>query len=265
MSVLIKACRLLCSLVGSNWTNKCKCLPFAPGLRKLPRTCKTKTKARKEASWLLTEKVTFFVHLYNLFLNALPLSNSFLLSDIYTMDYNRIILLWVIIHGWITFLMGLSGLLDFPPRTRDKSWLWVTVWTAISLGVLLRWLWSSDQVGWLCSRVASHPGDGTGRWPRLTAMVSIECHTLWKVYTIQNHFQLPWSKICGKAPIWMCPIMQIKYPHTHLPWKRPRCYVCLHLCALSKPHQYDQQKKVLRWSSALVMLVCKVVWYGLGG
>lgn len=129
------------------------------------------------------------------------------------MDYNRIILLWVIIHGWITFLMDLSGLLDFPPMTRDKSWLWVTVWTAISLGVLLRWLWSSDQVGWLPSPVASHLGNGTGWWPRLTAMVSIECHTLWKVYTIQNHFQLPWSKMYGEAPIWMCPIMQI------LPWK----------------------------------------------
>lgn len=144
------------------------------------------------------------------------MSNSFLLADIYTMDSNRIILLWVISHGSITFLMGLSGLLDFPPRTRDKSWLWVTVWTPISLGVLLRWLWSSDQVEWLHSPVASHPCD----WrPRLTAMVSIECHTLRKVYTTRDHFQFPWSKTYGKAPIWMCPIMQIKYPHTHLPWK----------------------------------------------
>lgn len=66
---------------------------------------------------------------------------------------------------------------------------------------------------------------GTGWWPRLTAVVSIECHTT------QDHFQLPWSKTYGEAPIWMCPIMQIKYPHTHLPWKTTEMlYVFTFVC-----------------------------------
>jgi hypothetical protein len=166
------------------------------------------------------------------------------------------------------FLMGLSGLVNIKPRTRDKSWLWVTVWTATSLGVCAEVAVELWPVGWSPSHVASHPGDGVpsqdgGPHWQLWSWRNVMLFEKFVQHRIISYIPEVKKKIYGNAPNWIMSNHGDKISlNSFFFLKKDQDDLCVYICVLWAD-LINVNNTWVFWVRAAhwFMLVCTVVCY----